>query len=1504
MSSVTGFKKFRRIAVRTLVALLLFLLLLGVALTLPPVQTKLGQYVTERLNKDFGTDIKVERIAISIFGSVKLKQVLIRDHHKDTLIYASRLQTNILSFERLYGGDLLFGRIAADGLLFDMKTYKGEKDTNLDRFIALFDDGSKPSGRKFLMESSEIAVTNGAFRLTDHNRENPKDVDFNQLEGRIQKFRVYGPEVSMNIRELAFTDYRGLAVRNLTGKFIYDKTHIRISEMEASTKHSLIKGDVQLKYDRKDFADFNNRVRFDIRLDQGLLSTNDIYYFYKELGRNRTFALTTHVTGTLNNLYAENLKLKDNSDARIVGNVRFKNLFSKTDHGFYMKGDFEQVASDYHNLVGLLPNVLGKKLPSSLEKIGRFNLSGSAEITTSSIQADFDMQTALGNVSSELVMTDIDHIDRAKYTGNIVLDNFNIGRFLDKRDLGIVSLDLDVDGEGFTQEYLNTSFSGDVFKIRFKDYLYTNVLVNGKFKDPVFEGEVYINDPNLLMDFKGAANLGKRDIAYDFEATIDHANLRKMRWVTNDSISVLKGNIRMDIRGNNLDDLQGDIYVDHASYQNSRDLYLFDGLTLHSEFGPDGTRDIRIQSPDVVSGHVRGKYRFDQIASLVENSLGSLYTHYRPEKTLKNQFLEFEFDINNKIVDLFLPEVKISDHTKVDGSINSNSNQFVLNLESPEITAYQNKMSNVRLHVDNLHPVYNAHVEIDSVRNKFYKVSEFSLFNVTSRDTLFMRSGFKGGNNAGDLYDLNLYHTIDKDRNAVIGFLKSGLTFKDNLWQINQQENKANKIVMSRDFKNFRFDDIVISHQDHRVSLNGILKGKEEKDLEVKFDNVDLAKVTPDLEGIALKGKMDGSVKLRQQRLVYQPAAAVRIEGLAVNDIALGKLSFDIDGDDSFKRFYVNSVLENENFESFRADGEFDVSGEKTAMDVDLRFDRFNLGTLDGLLSGEAISNIKGFASGNVSILGTIDQPDVNGRLYTDDTSLTIPYLNVNYAMEDRSVVDVTETSFTVQNTRITDTKYQTRGRLEGSIEHEKFSDWKLDLRVSSDRLLALDTEDSDDAAYYGTAFIDGYATVAGPTSALVIKAKAASAEGTNIKIPINSSESTGTRSYIHFQSPEEKYNKERGVVVKEKEYNGLELDLDFDMNDKAEVEVILDKNTGHSLKAKGSGAIQFGINTLGRFNMFGNYIVNEGTYNFKYGGLIDKKFKIKKGGTITWEGDPLRAVLNVEAAYMTSANPAVLLENPSVNKKVPVEVVVGVRSSLTNPELDFQINFPTVSSVLKSEIQYKLDDANVRNTQALYLLSSGTFLSPEGVNQSDFAGNLFETASGLIGDIFQDPDSNMQFSFDYQAADRRPGTETDGRVGVSVSTQVSDRISINGKVGVPVGGINESAIVGDVEVQYRVNDDGTLNLRVFNRENDITYLGQGIGYTQGVGFTYEVDFDTFRELIIKVFNVTIDVDRATDVVPDSDFVPEGMRFPDKQEKKKKKKEPAKPNRDAVPEED
>ena len=298
-------------------------------------------------------------------------------------------------------------------------------------------------------------------------------------------------------------------------------------------------------------------------------------------------------------------------------------------------------------------------------------------------------------------------------------------------------------------------------------------------------------------------------------------------------------------------------------------------------------------------------------------------------------------------------------------------------------------------------------------------------------------------------------------------------------------------------------------------------------------------------------------------------------------------------------------------------------------------------------------------------------------------------------------------------------------------------------------------------------------------------------------------------------------------------------------------------------------------------------------------------KLTVKKNGYIAWEGDPFRAVLDLQAVYETTANPAVLINNSSLNKKVPVEVTIDLKGTISNPEPDFIISFPTVTSTLKSEIQMVLDDPSIRQTQALALLSTGSFVTAENASGAAY-GSLFETAGSMFSQLFGDKDDKLQFDFGYTQADRSPGFETDGRVVATISTKINERISINGVVGVPVGGVNESAVVGNFELLYRVNEDGTLNLRVFNRENDINFIGQGIGYTQGLGLNYEVDFETFKELINKIFTkykIDIEKPKEEEIVPDSNVLPDFINMKNDNSDKNKKSE-VENNKEAIPIED
>ena len=1502
------FKKSIRIILFFLLGFLFLLLFSGIILSLPAVQTKLAQYASKEINKEFGTQITIQKATVSIFGGVKLKEVLIRDHKKDTLFYINRLKTTILDYNKLIDGDLTFGNVYLDGLDFNLVNYKKEKESNLDQFIALFDDGKKSkSTKKFLLTAQNLVITNGHFKLIDYNLEMASILNAKKLNANGSNLKIYGPDVTMKINKMSFNEQRGLKVTSLATNFTYTKRNILLDKLYLQTPESKLNANVGLYYKREDFSDFNNKVIFNVDVKKASVSTNDLKIFYGEFGTNQQFNFKTILKGTLNNFSTKKLNLTDSKNSKIIGDFEFKNLFSKDKNTFYMKGDFQNITSTYQNLTAILPRVLGDNLPSTFKKFGTFTIKGITEVTLKTINANISLQTALGNTDANLKMTNLNNIDNATYIGQIKLDNFQLGKLLNRTDIGMVNLDVKVDGQGFTQKLLETKLNGNIASVYYNNYNYKNISVDGTMINSIFKGDVLANDPNLQMSFDGAFDLSKKINKYDFHVNVEYANLFKLKLYTPDSTAVFRGDVTMNLQGNSIENLYGTILINQTSFENSNDTYLFDDFVVNSSFDENRVRTISLNSPDIIDGKIVGKYQFSQLQKLMENSLGSLYANYSPNKVLKGQFIKFDFNVYSKLIEIFYPEISLAQNTKMDGVINSDTGEFKLNFKSPNIAAFSNTFDNINIEIDNKNPLYNTYIALDSIKTKNYKISDFSLINVTAKDTLFFRTEFKGGKKAQDFYNLNLYHTINEDKNSVVGIKKSEINFKDYLWFINEKESTTdNKIIFNKKLTDFSIEKIAISHQNELLELKGILRDSTYKDIQLSFNDINLDKITPAVDSLKFGGKVNGKINFKQNKSIYEPTSTVSIDSLSVNKFMLGKLNLQVRGDDSFKKFNVNSTLSNNGLNAFTADGDITIENKNTYLNLSLALEDLNLEPF-APLGGDVINKIRGFASGSAKLEGELSEPDISGRLYLTQAGIGVPYLNIDYKLKENAVVDITENQFSFRKIELTDTKFGTKGILDGAIRHNKFSDWYLDLDITSNRLLALNTQDSENALYYGTAFINGQATIKGPTNGLVINVDAKTELGTSIKIPINDSETTSERDFIKFLTPREKFLKLNPIGFDKKNKNkgnGLELNFQLGISKGAEVEIIIDKNTGHGIKAKAfDGDILMEINTLGKFKMYGDFIVDSGEYNFKYGGIIDKKFSVKPSSSISWSGDPLDATLNIEAVYKTMANPAVLLENPSFNKKIPTEVSIKITDKLANPKPEFFIDFPTMGSSLRSELDYKLNDEDARLTQAYSLLSSGSFLSERGVGENIIAGNLLEKASSLFDDILSGEDDKFKVGLNYVPGDRsNPQLETDGRVGLSLSTQINNKITLNGKVGVPIGGLNESVIVGDVEIQMRLNEDGSLNARVFNRENDITYIGEGIGFTQGVGLSYEVDFNTFRELIAKIItsNKNKNNKDSKDQTPDSDLTPEFIRFAE--ERQKKKEEKPKPSKETVPE--
>ncbi|WP_445227741.1 translocation/assembly module TamB domain-containing protein [Croceitalea sp. MTPC6] len=1459
-----------------LLRIVLILLLIGVItsiiFSLPVVQTRLARYATDTLNEEFGTSINIERLKFSPFSmSADIKGIYVEDYKKDTLIHIHKLTTSVLSIGNMINGTLEFGDIEVDRLYLNMKTYAGENDTNLDVFVDKLDDGKprEPGTPPFFMSSSSIALSESRYKLSDENLETVTILDFSQIEINSSDFQIIGPEVSLEMDQLSLASKRGLRINNLATDFKYTKEQMRFDALSIKTPESKLIGSIVFDYNREDFKEFLDKVKLTAEFNESLVAFNEVNTYFNEFGTDKTAVFSTKAEGVLNDLVFKDLILRsDNTGIR--GDFKFKNLFRQTEP-FVMNAEMDNVTSSYYQLRALLPNILGKTIPTSFQKFGQFTIRGDAEVTETSIDAQVNLNTAIGSSYSDLQMTNINNIDDASYRGFISLTDFDLGDFIDNPKFGKTSLDVNVEGRGFIAEYLNTEAIGEIYKLEFNDYEYNDIKVSGILKDELFDGSLICNDRNLRFDFEGLADFSEERNDFNFSADVDYADLKLMNFI-NDSISIFKGEVKMDISGNSLDNLSGDVKFENTTYQNKNEIYFFDDFAVSSTFEEDTVRTIKIESPDIVSGYLKGKYKVGELGKLIQNSVGSIYTNYKPYEISPGQRINFNFKIYNKFVGVFFPEVSLGPETFIRGNIIADQGDFKLTFKSPEIAAYKNAFNDVELQIDNKNPLFNTFLSVENMSTVYYDVKEFNLINTKLKDTLFFRTEFKGGSQYNDAYNLNFYHTFDKENRSVIGLKKSDVSFKDNNWVINEDGNDKNKIILNKSLDSITIREIVMNNnQEEQIRLRGELADSTYKDLELQFKIVSLNKITPAIDSLKLDGQVDGFLNILQKDNKYLPTSSLNIKDFAVNKIELGDLEMMIFGNNDLTEFGVNTWLRKDGIEKMNINGKvFDQ--RKTTLDLSASFNDFNLKPF-APLGEDVISNIRGMLSGQAKITGNARNPEINGELTLTDAGIGIPYLNVNYDFAPRSRIILSGSSFNFDDIELTDIAERTNATLDGSISHTGFDDWMLNLNLDTNdnRFLILNTEFNEEALYYGTGFVNGTGSIFGSTNALNINFEGSTARGSSLKIPLSDLTTVGDYSFINFIDKNEVKSFEEERVLDD--YQGIEMAFDLDVTPDAEVEIVIDQNTGSSLKGTGAGLLLIEINTNGKFNMYGEFVSVTGEYNFKRAGLIDKTFSVRPGGRVVWQGDPLEATLDMEAVYPLNANPAPLLDDNGFTGRIPTEVVILLNGELESPLIDFDIEFPGTNSVIKSELEYRLQDPTIKSNNAFFLLAQGTFWSEQtNITSQAAIGNALQSASGYLNQLLAGDNDKLNFGVSYEQGytDEQADLFTQDRIGVTVSTQISDRVLVNGRVGVPVGGLSETVVAGDVEVEVLINEDGTLRAKIFNRENQIQQFFGEQGYTQGVGLSYQVDFNTFKELMQKVLKKKDKKPEKTKAAPSS----------------------------------
>jgi hypothetical protein len=1431
--------------------------MLSIILSFTSVQTGLAKWVTNKVNSNYGTAIEIQKLDLSSIRNITLKNVLIRDHHGDTLISAESLETSVLNYRNLFSSELNFGEIYLDNGAFIMTTYEGEDLNSLSVFVNKFKREKADEAATFKMFSSSIVLERVNFTLFDKNKKEAPIVYYKNIYGDFDDFKVVGSNVSANIHDLRVIENHDVVITGFKSNFSYTDTKMEFLDTRLTTKGSELIADIVFNYEPGDLSDFTNKVQIEADFKKSDIVLSDLKKLYGQFGRHDIIHFTGQVKGTINDFVFENIDLESDRNSSLRGEVHLKNILYP--EKFKLTGDIKEISSNYDHLVNLLPDLLGAKIPKELENIGFFSSSGKVAITKSSVDVQLRTIAQIGMSDVDLKLLNIDKGDLVSYKGKIELVDFKLGEFVKDTMIGDFSMVGEVEGEGLSIDKINIKINGHISKHQYKGYTYSNIDINGVLRDKQFDGYLSVNDPNIKLEFRGLAELSEIK-KFNFNADIAHADFLKLNLFTRDEKSILKGKIEMDLTGSSLDNIEGLISFKEASYSNQNDDYYFKDFTVTSE-NKDSIRELKVNSTDIINGFVRGNFKYRELKKLAMNSLGSLFVNYEKEQVMPGQFLDFRFNIYNKIVDVFFPDIQLGPNSIIKGTVDSDQDIFKLSVKSPEIEAFDYMIDQINLQVDNKNPLFNTLLSVDEIDSKYYNLSQINLVNVMLNDTLFMRADMIGGREKQEKYTFSFYHTFNENNQSVVGIKHSELTFKQNTWHINPENNNQNRVVYDKDIKTYAIDDFNIISGDQEVHLAGLITSDQQKNIDLRLSNVNLDDITPSIDSVALDGKVNGSINLRTINNKTLPIADLTINYFSINDDYYGDLSFQAASDDNIRNYTFDLLLENSDLKTFSAQGAIDLSSEEPSILASAKLDRFKINAFSPL-GKNVLSKIRGFASGEAMITGNLSNPDIGGEITLVESGLELPYLNVDYDFEGESVVKLYEHTFDFQSFNVRDRAMQTTGIIKGTITHEGFKKWILDLALTTDNLLVLNTEDKEGALYYGTGLIGGKTTLKGFTDDLVINVNGKTNPGTEFFVPLGNVSTVNSSKLIHFESleedEEEEGKKEKGDIIFEK-LKGLRLNFRLNVTKDAVAQIVLDKATGSVLRGSGDGNLNLNIDTNGKFEMYGNLVVDNGEYQFK--NIINKDFIVQKGGTIVWNGNPYDARVDITAINYTRANPSVLLDEISSSRKIDVELYTMITGNLSAPNLDFDVKIPNASSTVASELDFKLRNEDDKLTQFFSLLATGAFARTSN-SKTNFDGNaaiagtIAQKASQLLSNILESQNENFEVgvSYDIGTQSNVQDVITDDQLGVEVSGKIANKVTVSGKVGVPVGSNTNSNVIGEVEVMMPLNRSETFQAKVYNRQNEIQFnTAEGEGYTQGVGISYRFDFSNGKEFLEKL---------------------------------------------------
>ena len=1489
-----------------LIALTIILLVtsgLYIALSLPIVQNKVRDVASAELTKALNTDVEIGSVMFVPFDKVTLRNVVIRDAEGDTAAYIRRLGAGVeLSTIKLNPIGIKVKYAELIGLDARINKATPESALNIQHII----DALKPKDKTkpptlFNLKINSVIIRRSQLTYDvlslPHNKGklDPNHIKIQNLNTDIHAPQLANDDFTVELKRFTVDEQSGISIKNLTGKFDINPTYSEITDLHIQMPESELNfADLRFEYNSlKTLSKDIQTMPLNIIIEKGShISLNDLAGLVPQLRNQDTkLQITADVAGKIDSLAINTFELNSNENNIHIGLNGYIGNVTNTDSLCYELNRLAVTGYgiDIADLVSSFTH-LSDKAALSISNLGNIaiNGNGKGDILRGAVKCDIN--SGQGNLALDVNYARSSTSSPIKLNSHIASSNINVGHIINSTDVGAVGFDTNIDAT-LSKHTRKANIEGAITHAELKGYRYNDILVNVSMDNNLYDGSLNIADPNINLTVAGEAVIENSIPTFDIQVEAHDIALDSLNLWHKYPGYRLSASIDAQYSGKTFDDATALFTVSGLNFINDNP----DATNLqldHIDIEVDNAtspQHIAINS-DLIEGRVDGSYSVATLANSCIDILANSFpiitqqqeqaTNKKSKKKAevhKNNNFDFAFTVkdNNALTDFLNTPIKLIHPIYINGHLNHSDHTMGLSIDAPYLQKGFKLIRNTALNVDiaNADDRCNVNATITMPSKKGDTTANLDLSGKDNRiDTDLSWSidntrEFKG--------NVSLSAQLDKaDDNSFLADIdinKSQLVFNDTAWTVNPAEiNVIGNYI--------KVDGIDIRREGQFITINGEASPNMEHQLLLDLNNVNLDYVfqTLAINNVTFGGNATGtffaSNLFSKQPILYTPKLDVKgfsYNGAVFGDaILVSKWNTETQG--------VEIVADIAQANGLNSQVIANIYPIREALDVKFDANKLNAQFMRPIMSTFA-KDISGTASGKAHLYGTFKDVNMTGDIYAENLRLKIDFTNVYYTASDSIRIRPGRIEF--NNVKLND-DFGNPGHLTGTLRHNYFRDAEFDFDIHDVRnLLCYDETRQRNERWYGRIFGTGRASITGRPGFVGISVDMATERNSDFTFVILDSQEASEYSFVTFRdrnrlnepdeptvikTPMDKVKQLEAIIAERQKQETIEteyrIDIHVNATPQADVTVIMDPAGGDRIRAHGNGSLQLTYDSSNEeLIMNGTYRLEDGRYNFTLQDIILKEFTIEKNSAITFKKDPFNAILDLTAYYTLNANLSDLdesfLQDKDLNRtNVPVRAVLKATGNMQQPDIAFDIDFPTLSQDVYRKVKSIVSTDDMMNRQIIYLLALNRFYTPEYMASTTKGSELLSVATSTISSqlssILGEINDNFNISPNFRS---NKGDFSDLEVDLALSSRLlNNRLLFNGNFGYRDNSLNNNTFIGDFDIEYLLTNSGNIRLKAYNRYNDQNYYVKTALTTQGVGIVYRRDFDNMFKFTRK----------------------------------------------------